>query len=275
MPARIDPSLDKSPARFIRASGLGLIPLLLALVSPAGAAVPESAAPVHHYRVIASYPHDSKAFTQGLLYADGVLYEGTGLRGRSSVRRVELSTGRVLASKALPENLFGEGLALLGDRLVQLTWRARTGIVYDKATLRQRGTFGYSSQGWGLARDGKRLIMSDGTATLRYLDPKSFAVTGSVTVRDGGRPVIRLNELELVEGRLLANVWHTDRIAVIEPHTGRVTAWIDMAGLLKPEDRTGWVDVLNGIAYDPEQDRLFVTGKLWPKVFQIEIVPPL
>jgi len=245
---------------------------LLAGLSPAAEV---DAAPVHGYRVVTSYPHDSMAFTQGLSYEDGLLYEGTGLRGRSSIRRVELATGKVLASQALPGALFGEGVALFGDGLVQLTWRARRGFVYDKESLRQRREFAYGSEGWGLTQDGKRLIMSDGTATLRYLDPRSLAVTRSIIVRDSGRPIRRLNELELVKGKLLANVWRTDRIAVIDPAGGRVTAWIDLAGLLKPEERKGVIDVLNGIAYDSAGDRLFVTGKLWPKVYQIEVVPPL
>jgi glutamine cyclotransferase len=258
----------------------GLCPLylagLLVLLSPLATWAAETAtAPVHRYRVVASYPHDPKAFTQGLSYEGGLLYEGTGMRGRSTVRRVDLATGKVLASKALPGALFGEGIALCGDRLVQLTWRAHKGFVYDKKSLQRRGGFAYDSEGWGLTRYGKRLVMSDGSATLRFLDPRTFAVTGSVVVRDGDHPVMRLNELEAVQGKLLANVWRTDRIAVIDPASGRVTAWIDLAGLLKPEDRRGWVDVLNGIAYDPAGDRLFVTGKLWPKVFQIDVVPPL
>lgn len=225
------------------------------------------------YEVTASYAHDPGAFTQGLVYREGRLYESTGLRGRSSVREVELETGEVLRRTDLADRYFGEGLALHEGRAIQLTWTSGTGFVYDPETLEVRETFGYDGEGWGLTHDGARLILSDGTPRLRFLDPESFAVVDTVVVTDiDGRVVVDLNELEYVAGRVLANVWQTDRIAVIDPETGRVEAWIDLAGILPAEDAAG-VDVLNGIAWDRETDELLVTGKLWPTLFRIRLVP--
>lgn len=227
-------------------------------------------APVFGYEVVRAYPHDAQAFTQGLLFLDGHLYESTGLNGRSSVRKVRLETGAVLAKRTVDSRYFAEGLTHWGDRLLQLTWETGLGFVYDRASLAPRRTFRYSGEGWGLAQDGRRLILSDGTADLRFLDPESLIETGRVTVRDAGAPVTRLNELEVVEGAVYANVWLTDRIAIIDPETGRVTGWLDLSGL-GPAGAAGSDAVLNGIAWDAAGKRLFVTGKLWPQVFEIRI----
>jgi len=227
--------------------------------------------PVYGYRVIRAYPHDPAAFTQGLAWADGFLYEGTGLEGRSSLRKVDLKTGRVLKIRRLAKGCFGEGIALCGDRLVQLTWQSRVGFVYDR-DFRQTGRFTYSGEGWGIACDGLRLVMSDGTATLRRLDARTFKPVGQVTVTDRGRPVARLNELEFVRGELFANVWGTDFIARIDPESGRVLGWIDLRGLSGMLGASAEIDVLNGIAYDGRGGRLFVTGKFWPKLFEIRLV---
>jgi len=231
--------------------------------------------PTYGYRVVLEYPHDPNAFTQGLVYdpEEGILYEGTGIWGESSLRKVELATGRVLKVRRLPPQYFGEGIAVWDDRIVQLTWQSRTGFVYTKTfeLLRQ---FHYETEGWGLTYDGRRLIMSDGSETLYFLDPETLQEIGSIDVQDRGAPVKLLNELEFINGLIWANVWQTDRIAVIDVETGRVGAWLDLSGILKPEERTGREDVLNGIAYDAQNDRLFVTGKLWPKLFEIELIPP-
>lgn len=235
---------------------------------------PTGPPPVYGYRVVRSYPHDPRAFTQGLIYVDGFLYEGTGLYGYSTVRRVELESGQVLDQHALDAGLFGEGLALFGEHLVQLTWRSGIGLVYDRRSLAQVDQFEYATEGWGLTQDGRRLIMSDGTSQLYFLDPQTYAESGQLTVRDQDIPVSNLNELEWVDGEIFANVWQTDRIARISPQSGAVVGWINLAGLLRAEDRHQPVDVLNGIAYDPATHRLFVTGKLWPLLFEIEPVPP-
>jgi glutamine cyclotransferase len=224
------------------------------------------------YRVVNTYPHDVAAFTQGLDWDEGALYEGTGLTGKSSLRRVALDTGEVVQRHDLAETYFGEGIAVFGGRIVQLTWQSGVGFVYDKTSFEETGQFRYPGEGWGLTYDGNRLIMSDGTATLRFLDPDTFAQTGQIQVRDTAGPVVYLNELEWVEGKILANVWRMDRIARIDPDTGRVTGWIDLTGLLPAADRTSRTDVLNGIAYDEETKRLFVTGKRWPKLFEIELI---
>lgn len=230
-------------------------------------------APVVGYQVVRAFPHDPQAFTQGLVFFDGVLYEGTGLNGQSSIRKVKLENGEVLQIQKIDPQYFGEGIAVWDNTLVQLTWRAGVGFVYDRATFQRRKTFTYKGEGWGLAFDGTRLAMSDGTAYIRFLDPATLAETGRIQVRDGATPVTELNELEFVKGELFANVWQTDRIARISPKTGQVTGWIDLSGLLDPRDAAGGVDVLNGIAYDAQKDRLFVTGKLWPRLFEIRIVP--
>lgn len=225
------------------------------------------------YRVILAYPHDSHAFTQGLLYLDGHLYESTGLRGQSSLRVEDLETGKILQYVAIPSQYFGEGLAAWGNELIQLTWQDHVALVYDRATLHMLHTFNYTGEGWGLTSDGKNLILSDGTSTLRFLEPATFKEVRRVTVRSAGKPVEKLNELEFIHGEVYANIWYSDRIARISPQTGKVLGWIDLTGLLPAGERSGNDAVLNGIAYDADHDRLFVTGKLWPKIFEIEVVP--
>ncbi|MBA4397592.1 MAG: glutamine cyclotransferase [Syntrophus sp. (in: bacteria)] len=229
--------------------------------------------PVYGYRIVNTYPHDPGAFTQGLIFHNGFLYEGTGLHGASSLRKVELETGRVLKRHDLPEKYFGEGVALCSNRLIQLTYQSRIGFIYD-LDLRQTGSFTYPTEGWGLTCDGDNLILSDGTAILRRLDAKTFKVVKQITVTDRGRPVFNLNELEFVKGEIFANVWKTDAIARISPDTGQVTGWIDLGGLSQLAQEAGTaIDCLNGIAYDERADRLFVTGKLWPKLFEIRLIP--
>ena len=231
-------------------------------------------APVVGYRIVNTYPHDPRAFTQGLVFADGVLYEGTGLRGQSSLKKVDLKTGNILQARQLPARFFGEGITIYGNRVIQLTWRARVGFVYDMQTFQLLDTFNYPTEGWGITHDGRSLIVSDGTSTLYFLDPQTFQEVDRLEVHTRDGPVSRLNELEYVQGEIYANVWKTDRIARISPETGEVVGWIDLEGLLRPEDRNRRIDVLNGIAYDVKNDRLFVTGKLWPKLFEIELVVP-
>ena len=233
----------------------------------------QAQAPVSGYHVIRVYPHDKNAFTQGLIFLEGYLYESTGLQGRSSVRKVELETGRVLQEYSLPSIYFGEGLTNWGFDLLQLTWKMQTGFVYDRATFRVKRRFSYSGEGWGLTTDGTRLIMSDGTAVLRFLDPTSLEETDRLPVHDGGQPITNLNELEFVHGEIYANVWQTDRIARISPRTGEVIGWINLHGLLSP-DEVASSNVLNGIAYDAQSDRLFITGKLWPRLFEIKVTSP-
>lgn len=225
------------------------------------------------YQVVASYPHDPDAFTQGLVFNEGVLYEGTGLVGRSSLRKVDLETGRVLQRRDLPAPHFGEGIAVVGDRIFQLTWQSKVGFVYERNTFDPIGQFTYDTEGWGLTYDGKRLIMSDGTANLHFLDPATLGITGSVEVRDATGPVVRLNELEFINGQVYANVWQTDLIVIIDPDTGSVTGRVDLTGLLGSETHNRAVDVLNGVAYDAAADRLIVTGKLWPQLFEIKVLP--
>lgn len=236
-----------------------------------GASAP---APVQYgYRVLRSFPHDPQAFTQGLLFWDGRLFESIGGYGRSALREVELHSGRVLREHPLPAQLFGEGLALAEGRFIQLTWRAGLGLLYDVQTLAPAGQFRYPGEGWGLTGDGERLWQSDGSAELRLLDPRTLEETGRLKVHDGNRPVSALNELEFVEGQIYANVWGTDRIAMIDPASGRVRGWLNLAGIL-PLPLQARADVLNGIAYDQDARRLFVTGKRWPRLFQIELAAP-
>jgi glutaminyl-peptide cyclotransferase len=228
--------------------------------------------PEYGYQVVKAYPHDPGAYTQGLVYLDGFLYEGTGLTGRSSIRKVKLETGEVLQKRDIPEAYFGEGIVNWKDRLIEITWTTESGFVYDLATFNPLREFKYSGEGWGLTQDGKRIIMSDGTAQIRFWDPETLRETGRITVTAGGEKVDQLNELEWVKGEILANVWQTDRIARINPSNGQVTGWIDLAGILPRSERLGMEDVLNGIAYDAKGDRLFVTGKQWPKLYEIKLV---
>ncbi len=223
------------------------------------------------YEIIAVHPHDPEAFTQGLDFHEGFLYEGTGLHGASSIRKVELETGRVMRMLSLPAAYFGEGIALADNRLVQLTWKSQTGFVYDLETFERLGDFSYLGEGWGLTHDQRHFIMSDGTARLRFLDMHNYAEIGQIHVRYGDRPVTRINELEYIDGFVYANIWKEDRIAVICPESGYVVGWVDLSGLLDPVEKRD-ADVLNGIAYDATEDRLFVTGKRWPKLFEIRLV---
>lgn len=229
--------------------------------------------PQYSYRVIHTYPHDKNAFTQGLEYRDGFLYEGTGIPGRSSVRKVELTTGRVLQEFDVPQPFFGEGITVVGNQIIELTWQSQTGFVYDKADFRVLRSIQYPGEGWGLTNDGKQIYMSDGTSQIRVWDPATLKEVRRITVKDGNMPVTELNELEFVKGEIYANVWQTDRIARISPADGKVLGWIDLSGILPEADRTNPDAVLNGIAYDAASDRLFVTGKLWPKLFEIKLVP--
>ena len=240
------------------------------LMAAAGPGAQRRDTPVAGYELVRSFPHDPEAFTQGLVFLDGVLYESTGLNGRSSIRRVKLETGEVLQIQPLESRYFGEGIAVVGDRIVQLTWQSGVGFVYDRATFQRQRTFTYEGEGWGITSDGTRLIMSDGTPTLRFLDPQTFKETGRLQVRDRGKPVEGLNELEVVKGEIFANVWQTHRIVRISPTTGEVLGWIDMRGLLTAAEAAR-VDVMNGIAYDAKNDRLFVTGKYWPKIFEVKV----
>ncbi len=242
--------------------------LFAAVVTAAQAKVPE-----YGYRVVHVYPHDRSAFTEGLFYQDGFLYESTGLNGRSAIRKERLETGEVLQSRPVPPQYFGEGIVAWKDRLIELTWQSQVGFLYDLSTLAPFADFHYPGEGWALTKDDHRLIMSDGTPDLRFLNPDTLQEIGRVTVTDEGKPVRNINELEYVKGEVYANIWQTDRIARIDPKTGHVVGWIDLAGLLPEADRRAApVDVLNGIAYDAAHDRLFVTGKLWPKLFEIKLV---
>lgn len=225
------------------------------------------------YRIVHTYPHDPQAFTQGLIFVDGHLYESTGRNGESSLRMVDLESGRVLQQQPVDKKYFAEGLINWGSTLVQLTWETHLAFVYDRFSFRLLRTFSYPGEGWGLTQDGKSLILSDGTPTLCFFDPASFHEVRRVIVKDHGKPVQDINELEYISGQIYANIWHSDRIVRISPATGKVLSWIDLNKLLPQQERTDPEAVLNGIAWDPIHNRLFVTGKLWPKLFEIEIVP--
>jgi glutamine cyclotransferase len=243
------------------------------VLSPAPFANAQALEHADGYQITHVYPHDPDAFTQGLVYQDGHLYESTGLNGRSSIRMVDLSTGRVLQRYDLPRQYFGEGLTTWGGNLIQLTWTAQTGFVYDGFSFAVRRTFHYEGEGWGLTHDGKDLILSDGTSVLRFLDPTSFRETRRISVKDdGGHPIKDLNELEYLQGEIYANVWQTDQIVRISPDNGRVLGWIDLSGLMDKKQLENPDAVLNGIAYDEKGHRLFVTGKLWPRLFEIQVV---
>lgn len=258
---------------FVRRVGLAL----LAAVTHLGAGVfPPLTAQgggqaLYTYRIVNTYPHDSLAYTQGLIFKDGFLYESTGRNGESSLRKVRLETGEVIQNQAVDAKYFAEGLTDWRNRLLQLTWKDGLGFVYDLTTFKRVSTFNYTGEGWGLTHDDTRLILSDGSSTLRLLNPDTFRETGRINVRDRGQPVLQLNELEFIKGEIYANVWQTDRIARISPASGAVLGWIDLRGLM-PNRTPGDMDaVLNGIAYDAAGDRLFVTGKWWPKLFEIRL----
>jgi glutamine cyclotransferase len=259
------------------------VPFLLTLIVPgvfwcsclngAAALKPEPAIPqpvvVYTYKVVNTFPHDREAFTQGLAVDNGSLYEGTGGYASSSIRKVDLESGRVLQEYKLPARYFGEGITLYKDTIIQLTWQSNTGFVYDRNSLNLLREFSYPTEGWGITYDGNRLVMSDGTSNLYFLDPQNFNTTGYVEAHDKNGPVNKLNELEYINGKLFANVWGTANIVIIEPVDGSVTGWIDLSGLLNTGYYNNHVDVLNGIAYDAKTGRMFVTGKLWPLLFEI------
>lgn len=227
-------------------------------------------APILKHTVVKAYPHDRQAFTQGLFFLDGQLWEGTGLYDRSGLRRVELATGKVVQIHPIGDAYFGEGLAAVGNQLFQLTWKNGLMFVYDKASMQLQKAFRYTGEGWGLTTDGKQLIMSDGTSALHWVDPSNGTRLATVRVTDGGREIANLNELEWIKGEIWANVWQSNRIARIDPATGRVKAWLNLTGILTAAEAQG-TDVLNGIAYDAKGDRVFITGKLWPKLFEIRV----
>lgn len=257
-------------ASVVMLQSLGYFPLgALGLLAGCSAA-PLPQAKVYRCEVVNTFPHDRNAFTQGLTYCDGELYEGTGLNGRSSIRRVELATGKVLQQHDLPWRYFGEGITVWGDKLIQLTWTSGTGLLYDRRSFRLLSHASYPTAGWGLTHDGTRLIMSDGSATLYFRQPDTFAEIGRIRVADGGAPVGSLNELEFIRGEIWANVWGQYRIARISPTSGQVLSWVSISGLLSPLDRL-LAGSPNGIAYDAENDRIFLTGKRWPKVFEIRV----
>jgi glutamine cyclotransferase len=225
------------------------------------------------FAIVAAYPHDTAAFTQGLAYRDGFLYEGTGREGQSSLRKVHLETGEIVQQVNLAPDLFGEGITLLNDKVIQLTWKSGIGFVYDLNSFRLLRRFSYSGEGWGLATNGRELFLSDGTPEIRVLDGETLQEKRRLKVHDGMTPVDQLNELEFVQGQIFANIWHSNRVARISPQSGEVVGWIDLTGLLNPTYRLDPEAVLNGIAYDTVRKRLFVTGKLWPRVFEITLSP--
>ena len=237
----------------------------------ANANASRAAVPVYGYEVVNTFPHDPEAFTQGLIFSDGALLESTGLERHSTLRRVELQTGKVLKKIDVAPYFFAEGMTLMGGKIYQLTWKGEKGFIYDPQTFEKTGEFTYTGEGWGLTHDADSLILSDGSNKIRFIDPAGYSVKRVISVRDGSRPVMELNELEYVKGEIYANVWHQNRVARIDPQTGDVKGWIDFSGLLKPGDVTDDEAVLNGIAYDEAGDRLFVTGKLWPKLFEVRL----
>ncbi len=256
----------KLAGRWVRAAALCVASVLLLGAS--------AQTPTYGYRVVASFPHSREAFTEGLFFHQGKFYESTGYNGRSSIRQVDRATGKVLQQTDLPNAYFGEGSIGWKDKLVQLTWRSELGFVFDVKDLKLTSSFRYPGEGWGMTTDGQVLYMSDGTTTLRILNPETLKQTGQIRVSDQGRPVPNINELEWVKGEIWANIWMTDRIVRIEPRSGRVVGYVDLTGLLPANERRGDEDVLNGIAYDAAGDHLYVTGKLWPKLYEIKLTGP-
>lgn len=222
--------------------------------------------------VINVHPHNSNFFTQGLVFENGFLYEGTGIRGKSALYKIKPGTGEILQTHKLSKEFFGEGITIYKDKIIQLTWQSRAGFVYDKKSFKLLRKFSYPTEGWGITNDGKHLIISDGSSILYFLNPETFKETGRIKVKDGKKPVSGLNELEYINGKIFANILEKDKIAIISPETGRVTDWINLSGL-RPKSLNKPIGVLNGVAYDKENKRLFVTGKLWPKLFEIKLVP--
>lgn len=254
--------------------------LAVASCSPAQAPTPSTstaapAVPVYSFQVVATYPHDRAAFTEGLQYVDGAIYESTGMEGTSWIRKVDLATGAVQAQHDVDKQYFGEGVLVLPDKIISLTWKNQKGFIYDRATLKPTGEFTYKGEGWALTTDGQKIFMSDGTSRIRILDPATLQEAGGIDVKMNGRPVDQLNELEFIKGEIWANVFQSDRIVRIDPATGKVNSVVYLANILSPQDRAGHtVDVLNGIAYDSAGDRIFVTGKYWPKLFEIKLKDP-
>jgi glutamine cyclotransferase len=242
--------------------------LLLLPVCVAGAA-----APVCGYKVVATFPHSTESYTEGFFYLDGLFWESTGLNGHSAVMSIEPATGKVVQRLEVPAQYFGEGIVNWGPNVYEWTWKSHAGFVYDRFSLRLVRQFSYTGEGWGMTRTDREIITSDGSATLRFRDPATFAETRHVVVKDGAETIDQLNELEYVKGEIYANVWHQDRIARISPRDGRVLGWIDLTGLLPADQMVNAESVLNGIAYDAQHDRLFVTGKQWPAIFEIKLVP--
>ncbi len=242
--------------------------LLLAATLPCSAATP-----VLGYKVVAEYPHSTESYTEGFFYRDGLFYEGTGIEGHSALLVIQPETGKPVQKRDLPPQYFGEGIIDWGPNLYQWTWKSQICFVYDRFSLRPIKQFSYTGEGWGMTRTTKELITSDGTATLRFRDPNTFKETRHILVKDGTLTIDQLNELEFIKGEIYANVWHSNRIARINPENGHVVAWIDLTGLLPTDQMVNEESVLNGIAYDPQRDRLFVTGKQWPKIFEIKTVP--
>jgi len=266
-------SLSRSRrAQWLGLSVVAVVALGISVWAVIGQDAPNaSSTPKFGYEVTQEYPHDPKAYTQGLVFADGELYEGTGLYRQSSIRRVDLETGKPLQVQQLNPRLFGEGITYFDGKLYQLTWKNNVGLIIDPKTFELLGNFRYTGEGWGLTHDGEHLILSDGTANLRFLNPKTFRVAKRLQVRDQGKLVRDLNELEYIDGVIYANVWQSDLIARISPEDGRVLSWIDLSGLLDPRLRRDDQAVLNGIAWDADEQRLLVTGKLWPKLFEIKV----
>lgn len=261
-----------SKQQWICILALGALPVILSC-SLIGQSADQDDPPLYGYRIVNIYPHDPQAFTQGLIYRDGYLFESTGRNRLSSLRKVQLETGKVVQIRRVDDRYWGEGLTDWNGRLVQLTWLSNIGFVYDLKSFSLQDTFRYSGQGWGLTHDKKHLILSDGSDTLRFLDPDSFREEKRLSVRDGPVPVRNINELEYVRGEIFANVWHTNRIARISPESGRVIGWIDLTGILSPVYKLDDPEaVLNGIAFDAKNNRLFVTGKLWPNLYEIELI---
>lgn len=254
------------------ASKLRRVALVLALVSCLGQIGWTASAPVSGYRVVAKFPHSEESYTEGFFYLDGLFYEGTGLKGRSAVMAIDPATGNVLQRAELPAQYFGEGIVDWGSNLYEWTWESHVCFVYDRFSLRIVKQFGYTGEGWGMTRTAREIITSDGTSTLRFRDPATFKETRHVVVKDGAEAIDQLNELEYIKGEIYANVWHSDRIARISPRDGHVIGWIDLSGILPEDEKINGESVLNGIAYDAQHDRIFVTGKQWPAVFEIKVV---
>jgi len=271
---RVNPPFWRAVASF-RFYGLFLLFLFVSAFSCQTVSRPTTTGDdkpaVYGYEVVRAFPHDPNAFTQGLVIQDGKFLESTGEVGRSSLRRVEIDTGSVVQRVEVPTPYFAEGITLLKGKIYQLTWQHKLGFVYDAFTFQQLGKFNYEGEGWGLANDGTLLILSDGSNHIRFLDPDNFQVKRTIAVVSGHTPVNEINELEYVQGEIYANIWHDNRIARINPQSGAVTGWVDLRGLLAPGEATDEEAVLNGIAYDEASGRLFVTGKLWPKLFEIRL----